>query len=76
MLLHRLLSRFKELTGCPVLVNTSFNVCGEPIVCTPNDAFRCFMGNELDPLVVGNCILRKSDQDPKLKLDYKNHFIS
>src|SRR5215471_4233210 len=56
-LFHRLLTQFKELTGCPVLVNTSFNVRGEPIVCTPEDAFRCFMGNELDVLVVGNCVL-------------------
>jgi carbamoyltransferase len=55
-----LLSAFKALTGCPVLVNTSFNVRGEPIVCAPEDAFRWFMGNELDLLVVGNCVLRKS----------------
>lgn len=73
-LFHRLLRRFKEKTGCPVLVNTSFNVRGEPIVCTPEDAFRCFMGNELDLLVVGNCVLRKSQQDPDLKLDYSNAF--
>jgi carbamoyltransferase len=73
-LFHRLLSRFKELTGCPVLVNTSFNVRGEPIVCTPEDAFRCFMGNELDILVVGNCVLEKSEQDPALKLDYSQAF--
>jgi carbamoyltransferase len=59
-LFHRLLTQFKALTGCPVLVNTSFNVRGEPIVCTPQDAFRCFMGNELDLLVVGNCVLRKA----------------
>ena len=58
------------LTGCPILVNTSFNVRGEPIVCTPEDAFRCFMGNELDMLVIGNCVLRKADQDPGLKSDY------
>jgi carbamoyltransferase len=58
-LFHRLLTQFKQLTGCPVLVNTSFNVRGEPIVCTPEDAFRCFMGNELDLLVVGNCVLEK-----------------
>ena len=63
-LFHRLLTRFKELTGCPVLVNTSFNVRGEPIVCTPEDAFRCFMGSELDLLVVGNCVLKK---DSKIK---------
>ncbi len=71
---YALLSRFKELTGCPVLVNTSFNVRGEPIVCTPEDAFRCFMGSEIDVLVVGNCFLRKEDQEPALKLDYKNRF--
>jgi carbamoyltransferase len=69
-LFHRLLSWFKALTGCPVLVNTSFNVRGEPIVCTPEDAFRCFMGNELDTLVVGNCVLQKAEQDPALKTDY------
>jgi carbamoyltransferase len=69
-LFHKLLSRFKALTGCPILVNTSFNVRGEPIVCTPEDAFRCFMGNELDMLVVGNCVLQKSDQDTALKSDY------
>jgi carbamoyltransferase len=57
-----------------VLVNTSFNVRGEPIVCTPEDAFRCFMGNELDVLVVGNCILKKRDQDPRLKQDYSSAF--
>lgn len=71
---HALLSRFQSLTGCPVLVNTSFNVRGEPIVCTPEDAFRCFMGTELDVLAVGDCILHKADQDPALKLDYKNAF--
>jgi carbamoyltransferase len=69
-LFHKLLSRFKALTGCPVLVNTSFNVRGEPIVCTPEDAFRCFMGNELDMLVVGNCVLQKDAQDPGLKINY------
>ena len=67
-------SRFKARTGCPVLVNTSFNVRGEPIVCTPEDAFRCFMGTEIEVLVVGNCLLRKEDQDPALKLDYKHAF--
>jgi carbamoyltransferase len=71
---HRLLGAFKALTGCPVLVNTSFNVRGEPIVCTPEDAFRCFMGNELDLLVVGNCVLRKNAQDPGLKADYSMAF--
>jgi carbamoyltransferase len=69
-LFHALLGRFKALTGCPVLVNTSFNVRGEPIVCTPEDAFRCFMGNELDMLVVGNCVLQKAEQDPGLKSNY------
>jgi len=71
---HALISRFKELTDCPVLVNTSFNVRGEPIACTPEDAFRCLMGSEIDVLVVGNCLLKKEDQDPALKLDYKNAF--
>ncbi|MBN9471555.1 MAG: carbamoyltransferase [Bosea sp.] len=71
---HRLISRFKVLTGCPVVVNTSFNVRGEPIVCNATDAFRCFMGSEIELLVVGNCILRKEDQDPALKLDYKDAF--
>ena len=73
-LFHQLLTRFKEMTGCPVLVNTSFNVRGEPIVCTPEDAFRCFMGNELDLLVVGNCVLRKDEQNPNLKRDYSSVF--
>jgi carbamoyltransferase len=71
---HELLATFKGLTGCSVLVNTSFNVRGEPIVCTPEDAFRCFMGSEIEVLVVGNCFLKKEDQDPALKLDYKNAF--
>jgi carbamoyltransferase len=71
---HALLSRFKSLTGCPILVNTSFNVRGEPIVCTPDDAFRCFMGTEVEMLVLGDCILRKADQDPALKRDYRDVF--
>src|SRR5262245_54862369 len=71
---HALLKAFKAKTGCPVVVNTSFNVRGEPIVCTPEDAFRCFMGNEIDLLVVGNCMLRKSDQNPALKISYKDEF--
>jgi carbamoyltransferase len=71
---HALIEAFKARTGCSVLVNTSFNVRGEPIVCTPEDAFRCFMGSEIEVLVVGNCFLRKEDQDPALKLDYKNAF--
>jgi carbamoyltransferase len=73
-LFHRLLRQFKALSGCPVLVNTSFNVRGEPIVCTPEDAFRCFMGSELDVLVAGNCVLRKSEQDSALKQDYSSAF--
>ncbi|MDP1526073.1 MAG: carbamoyltransferase [Rhodocyclaceae bacterium] len=72
--LHALLSMFKERTGCSVLANTSFNVRGEPIVCTPEDAFRCFMGTDLDILVVGNCVLRKEDQDSALAINYKNQF--
>jgi carbamoyltransferase len=71
---HALLSAFKRRTGCPVLVNTSFNVRGEPIVCTPEDAFRCFMGTEMETLVAGNCILRKEEQDPALAQDYKDRF--
>ena len=71
---HDLLTAFKARTGYSVVVNTSFNVRGEPIVCTPEDAFRCFMGSEIEVLVVGNCFLRKEDQDPALKLDYKNAF--
>lgn len=73
-LYYRLLKRFKALTGCSVLVNTSFNVRGEPIVCTPEDAFRCFMGNELDLLVVGNCVMAKQEQDQTLKQDYSQAF--
>ena len=71
---HALISRFKEITGCPVIVNTSFNVRGEPIVCTPEDAFHCFMGTEIEVLVVGDCLLVKEDQDPRLKRDYKDAF--
>ncbi len=71
-LYHALLSRFKEITGCPVIVNTSFNVRGEPIVCTPEDAFRCFMGTEIEALAIGNCLLRKERQNAALKLDYRD----
>jgi carbamoyltransferase len=71
---HALISKFKEMTGCPVVVNTSFNVRGEPIVGTPEDAFRCFMGTEIETLAIGNCVLEKADQDPSLKLDYSNVF--
>jgi carbamoyltransferase len=73
-LFHRLISRFKAITGCPVLVNTSFNVRGEPLVCTPEDAFRCFMGTELDLLAIGKCLLRKDQQQTSLRREYKNVF--
>jgi len=71
---YKLLSEFKKKTGCSVLVNTSFNVRGEPIVNTPKDAFNCFMGTELDILAIGNCYLNKEDQDKSLKKDYKINF--
>ena len=71
---YKLLSKFKELTGCPVIVNTSFNVRGEPIVNTPNDAFNCFMGTELDKLVIGNCILEKKNQTNLKTSDYTSEF--
>jgi carbamoyltransferase len=73
-LYYQLIEKFKELTGCPVLVNTSFNVRGEPIVCTPEDAFNCLMGTEIELLAVGNCLMRKEDQDPALIKDYKNAY--
>ena len=66
---HALLRAFKQRTGCPVLVNTSFNVRGEPIACTPEDAFRCLMGTEIEMLVIGNCILQKELQNPNLALE-------
>ena len=71
---YDLISKFKEITGCPVLVNTSFNVRGEPIVNSPTDAFNCFMGTDLDYLVIGNCILDKTKQNQNLKKNYKNEF--
>ena len=71
---HALLTAFEGKSGCPVLVNTSFNVRGEPIVGTPEDAFRCFMGTDLDVLAVGNCYLRKEQQDPSLKQNYETAF--
>ena len=71
---HRLLGVFKARTGCPVLVNTSFNVRGEPIVCTPEDAFRCFMGTDIEFMAMGNCILRKEDQHSALKNSYQGQF--
>lgn len=71
---HALLSAFKARTGCSVLVNTSFNVRGEPIVGSPEDAFRCFMGCEMESLAIGNCFLRKREQDATLAVDYKEQF--
>jgi carbamoyltransferase len=70
----KLIQRFKEKTNCPVIINTSFNVRGEPIVNTPLDAFNCFMGTELDKLIIGNCYLDKKSQDPLLKKDYTKEF--
>lgn len=73
-MLHKLISLFKKITGCPVLINTSFNIRGEPIVCTPEDAFRCFMGTEMDILAIGNFILYKDKQKSTLIHDYRNAF--
>jgi carbamoyltransferase len=73
-LYHRLISEFKRKTGCGVVINTSFNVRGEPPVCSPEDAFNCFMGTEMDVLAVGRCLMRKEEQDPALKRDYKSAF--
>jgi carbamoyltransferase len=75
LIYHSLITKFKEKTGCPVLVNTSFNVRGEPIVCSPEDAFRCFMGTDLDILVVGNSILIKNKQEKKLIENYKDKYL-
>ena len=71
---HAVISKFKEKTGCPIVVNTSFNVRGEPIICTPEDAFKCFMGTELDILAVGNYILYKEDQNQELKENYEERY--
>lgn len=71
---HALIAAFERLTGVAVVVNTSFNVRGEPIVCTPEDAFRCFMGTDLDFLAIGNCVLRKASQNPALQQDYKGKY--
>ena len=71
---YNLIKKFKEITNCPVLVNTSFNVRGEPIVNTPEDAFNCFMGTELDKLIIGNYYLDKKQQDSNLKQDYSKEF--
>jgi len=71
---HAVISKFKEKTDCPIVVNTSFNVRGEPIVCSPHDAFKCFMGTELDVLVVGNYLLYKEDQVEVSKENYKERY--
>ena len=71
---HQLINEFKKITNCPILVNTSFNVRGEPIVCSVEDAFNCFMGTNLDILVIEDFILFKEDQDKSLVKDYKNKF--
>ena len=71
---HSIISKFKDKTGCPLVVNTSFNVRGEPIVCTPTDAFKCFMGTELDLLAIGNYLLKKDEQKESLKENYEGHY--
>ena len=71
---HALISKFKEKTGCSLVVNTSFNVRGEPIICTPTDAFKCFMGTELDILAIGNYLLIKKEQNKALKENYKERY--
>ncbi|MBH98504.1 MAG: hypothetical protein CMM56_08640 [Rhodospirillaceae bacterium] len=71
---HALISKFYEKTGCPLVVNTSFNVRGEPIVCKPEDAFKCFMGTELDMLAIGNCLLLKEEQNVDLKVNYEQRY--
>ena len=71
---HAVISKFKEKTGCPIVVNTSFNVRGEPIICTPTDAFRCFMGTEMDVLSIGSYILYKEEQDETLRENYEEHY--
>ncbi len=75
-LFHKLLLKFFEITGCPILVNTSFNVRGEPIVCNPQDAYNCFMGTDLDFLFIGDFILSKKEQKNKIKLNYSNQFVA
>ena len=67
-----MICHFKKKTGCPLLVNTSFNVRGEPIVCTPTDAFRCFMSTDIDMLAIGNFLLFKDQQREELKINYKD----
>ena len=71
---HQLITKFKEITGCPILVNTSFNVRGEPVVCSPEDAFNCFMGTGIEVLIIGNCILEKKEQDSSLLKNYTQQY--
>ena len=71
---HAVISKFKEKTGCPIVVNTSFNVRGEPIICSPTDAFKCFMGTDLDVLAVGGYLLVKEQQDQNLKKNYEKFY--
>ena len=71
---YKLISKFKEKTGCPILINTSFNIRGEPIVNTPKDAFNCFMGTNMDLLVIGNYMLKKKEQDTEFLKDYQYKF--
>ena len=73
---HRLLETFEKRTGCPVLVNTSFNVRGEPIVCTPEDAYRCFLGTEMDALVVGDFIMLKEDVEQTLDAASRKEYLA
>ena len=71
---HALISKFEDITGCPILVNTSFNVRGEPIVCSPTDAFNCFMGTELEILAIGDFLLKKDEQNISLKQNYEKKY--
>ena len=71
---YNLLAKFKNKTGCPVIINTSFNIRGEPIVNSPTDAFNCFMGTDLDALAIGNCYLIKKDQNKNLNVKYSDKF--
>ena len=73
---YKLLQNFKKITNCPIVVNTSFNIRGEPIVCNIQDAYRCFMGTDLDILVCENFILYKEKQNTKFKQEYKKQFLS
>ena len=73
-LYHALISKFKEKTGCPMLINTSFNIRGEPIVCSPTDSFKCFMGTDLDALAIGNFYMVKDKQEQSLKHHYKERY--